>query len=54
MELIIIYVLSVLVARIAFAVTRNEFNRFEFVVSIAPVINLVVASYLLTYGGKEK
>jgi hypothetical protein len=53
MELITIYVLSVLVTRIAFAVTENEFNRFEFLISIAPLINLIVTFYLLTYG-KEK
>jgi hypothetical protein len=54
MELIFIYILSVLVTRVVFALTPKPFERFEFFICITPIINIMVSAYILTYGGKEK
>jgi hypothetical protein len=53
MELIFIYILSVLVTRVVFALTEKPFERFELLISLTPIINILVSIYIMTYG-KEK
>jgi hypothetical protein len=54
MELIFIYILSVLVTRVVFALTEKPFERFELLISLTPIINILVSIYIMTYGTKEK